>query len=68
MAETKEAKAPSETKFSRERLIAEAEAALGQPPHVVAGALADQGGTGDMTISAAKNAVDKFLKREVRED
>lgn len=61
-------KKPSTPKFSRERLIAEAQAVVGYPSHVVAGALADHPGDGEVTVDAAKKAVDKFLNREVKQE
>lgn len=54
-------------KFPRQRLIDEAPEVLGQPSYVVAGALADLKGDGEITVDAAKKAVESFLNREVQE-
>lgn len=53
-----------ETAYSHERLIGEAEDFLGQPSHVVAGALH---GVEDayLTVQEAESLVDDFLNREV---
>lgn len=53
-------------KFERERLVTEAQAVLGYPSHVVAGAMADHRGEGALTVPDAKAAVERFLKRGVK--
>lgn len=69
-AETTEAKPESsasggEDKYSRERLLAESEALVGEPAHVVSGALYKLGGEGDLTVDETKAAVDEFLNSEM---
>lgn len=59
---------PTEPTIERDRLIAESQAVVGQPSHVLAGALADIDGTGPVTVAQAQVACDVFLNRAVRED
>jgi hypothetical protein len=55
---------PPSRKFPRARLIAEASSLVGYPGFVVAGALHDVRGTGDVSIEQARNAVDKYHQKE----
>lgn len=64
----KKEKAKDEPKFDRDRILADSLALTGHPPYVLAGALADVGGDGPITVSRAKAAADAFLTRAVRED
>ena len=70
MAEQQKASEAKEEapKFDRDRLVAEADTlGLDAPRHVVAGALSDLKGTGDVTLDEAKKAVETYRKREIKE-
>lgn len=60
-----EAKEPA---YGRPQLIAVARERLDIEPYVLAGALSDIGGDGPVTVTQAKEAVEKFLKREVKKE
>ena len=53
------------TSIPKERLIAESSAFLGQPAHIVAGALHDVEDGEELTIERARNAIERFLTREI---
>lgn len=61
----KAAKKPEDTTYSRDRLIGEADAFLGQPPHVVAGAIASIHKQ-NLTLAEVEAAVQAFLTTEVK--
>jgi hypothetical protein len=72
-ADTSEAEGEQEKAQSRggngstytvERLLAESDAILGQPSHVVAGALHESEPGEEMSVSAAKQKVEEFLAGE----
>jgi hypothetical protein len=54
----------SAQKFSRERLETESQRLLGLPGFVVAGALTDVKGHGDLTLDQVHSAVAKYHKKE----
>lgn len=56
-----------EPSYGRDQLIAVARERVGVEPHILRGALRDKGGDKPVTVTAAKEAVDKFLNRPVRE-
>lgn len=57
----------SEKVIERDQLIDNSYSLLGQPPHIVAGALSERQGTKGLSIKQAQQAVEKFLNREVKE-
>jgi hypothetical protein len=60
----KAARKPDDDTIDRERLIAESQAYFGQPPHVVAGALANIAKK-KLTLKEVDAATKAFLKMEV---
>jgi hypothetical protein len=69
VAETESKKTSEEPKFPRERIVREATELLGEPRrHVVAGALSDLKGSGDITLASARRAVDNYRNREVKKE
>lgn len=65
---TKTKEEPKEPEFPRERIVAESDVLLGETRrHVVAGAISDLKGSGDITLAEARTAVDRYRKREVKE-
>lgn len=67
MAENDNKPKETEKKFERDQLIADSGTLLGTPSHIVTGALADKAGDKPVTLKEAEAAVDRFLKREVKE-
>ena len=68
-AEGEQAKAQSgggggDSTYTVERLLAESDAILDQPSHVVAGALYESEPGEEMSVSAAKQKVEEFLGQE----
>jgi hypothetical protein len=68
-ADTSEAKGEQKAQeatgsYTVERLIAESDAILDQPSHVVAGALHESEPSEEMSVSAAKQKVEEFLTHE----
>jgi len=57
--------ADTATKYSIERLLADAQDLTGYSRHIVAGALFDS--TGDLSVEQVQSKVEKFLNREVKE-
>lgn len=57
--------APSEPVYSVERFLEDGEELTGIKTYILAGAL--QGRTGDLTVSQAKSATNKFLNTEISE-
>lgn len=53
------------TKYSIERLLADAYDLTGYSRHIVAGALSDS--TGDLSVEQVQSKVEKFLNAEVKE-
>lgn len=63
-----EAVEPEVEKVERTRLISDSHQYFGVGPHVVAGALHDYGhGDSPLDVESAREAIDKFLKRKVKE-
>lgn len=58
----------SEKKFERDQLVADSPTLLGKPPHIVQGALAEKAGDKPLTLKEAEAAIDRFEKREVKEN
>lgn len=58
-------KADTATKYSIERLLADAHDLTGYSRHIVAGALSDS--TGDLSVEQVQSKVEKFLNSEVKE-
>lgn len=66
MADKNTAPAPAgETVYTREELLAGSLAAFGVQPEMLAGAMRVAGKT-EMTRTEAREAIDKFLKMEVK--
>lgn len=57
-----------EPKFTLERLIEDAQEAVGHPGHVVAGAYAGVALSKEVTLSQAKDRINKWLKAPVAVD
>jgi hypothetical protein len=55
------AQAGDGTSYTVERLLAESDVILGQPAHVVAGALYESEPSEEMSVSTAKQKVEEFL-------
>lgn len=65
---TKDKEEQKEPRFPRYRVVAESDVLLGETRrHIVAGAISDLKGTGDITLAEARKAVDTYRKREVKE-
>jgi hypothetical protein len=64
----KAVKVPSPRLYSHERLVAESEAFLGVPKHVVAGALVGTGAKDPLSLDDAKKAVANFGRSEQKVD